>query len=186
MRKKTLVLITFLAVIVFLFIYLKENRVFEKSIIEEINKEQEIAEEEFNFEQEETLREKILIVVEKANSGNKEGALIDYLQLLEEYSNDLVLLNNIAVIYSDLGQWEKSEEYYLKLINEYPQFIQGYRMLAYLYQYRFDDGGDKAVEFIEESLTKTDNHPDLIRWLVGYYEEIENEEMKNYYLEMVK
>jgi len=145
---------------------------------EVINNENELNEEDI-------LREKTLVAVGKANDGDKEGALNDYLSLLEEYPNDLLLLNNTAVLYSDMGDWEKSEEYYLRLLEAYPTLTQGYRMLAYLYQYRFDDGEAKALALIEEGLIKTDNDPNLIRWLIGYYTEKDNEEMKNYYLEMI-
>ena len=145
----------------------------------------EIINNENELNQEDILREKTLVAVGKSNDGDKEGALADYLSLLEEYPNDLLLLNNTAVLYSDMGDWEKSEEYYLRLLEAYPTLTQGYRMLAYLYQYRFDDGEAKALALIEEGLIKTDNDPNLIRWLIGYYTEKDNEEMKDYYLEMI-
>ncbi|MDD2576715.1 MAG: hypothetical protein PHV76_04350 [Bacteroidales bacterium] len=141
---------------------------------------------DFELNQEELLKEKTLIAVEKANKGDKEGAMVDYLLLIEDNPNDLLLLNNIAVLYSDMNEWKKSEEYYKRLLESYPDFIQGYRMLAYLYQYRFDNGGERALELIERGLIATNNNSDLIRWLVGYYTEIGDEEMRNYYLEMVE
>jgi len=149
------------------------------------NGEYQIIDGNYESEENEALREQTLIAVGKANEGDKEGALADYLRLLEEYPNDLLLLNNTAVLYSDMGQWNKSEEYYLRLLEAYPGFVQGYRMLAYLYQYRFDNGEEKALALIEDGLSKTNNNPDLIRWLIGYYTEIGDEEMRNYYLEMV-
>ncbi|KUK66599.1 MAG: hypothetical protein XD85_0109 [Parcubacteria bacterium 34_609] len=149
------------------------------------NGEYQIIDGNYESEENEALREQALIAVGKANKGDKEGALADYLRLLEEYPNDLLLLNNTAVLYSDMGQWNKSEEYYLRLLEAYPGFVQGYRMLAYLYQYRFDNGEEKALALIEDGLSKTNNNPDLIRWLIGYYTEIGDEEMRNYYLEMV-
>ena len=184
-KNKYLLILTAIIVAIFLFVLFFDNK---EEVIENNNGnngEYQIIDENYKPEENEALREQTLIAVGKANEGDKEGALADYLRLLEEYPNDLLLLNNTAVLYSDMGQWNKSEEYYLRLLETYPGLTQGYRMLAYLYQYRFDNGGEKALALIEDGLSKTNNDTDLIRWLIGYYTEAGDEEMRSYYLEMI-
>jgi len=128
-------------------------------------------EQQQNQENVTVLRDKILEMVGKANEGKTKEALEGYLALEKDNPTDLLLLNNIADLYSDMGNWAKSEEYYKKLLSAHPDFIQGYRMLAYLYQYRFNDDEAKIKALIDDGLSKNNNHPDLLNWIIYYYQE---------------
>jgi len=132
------------------------------------------------------LKAKILELVGKANEGKNEEALTGYLALEKDNPTDLLLLNNIADLYSDMGNWTKAEEYYKKLLNTYPSFIQGYRMLAYLYQYRFNDDEVKIKALIDDGLSKNNNHPDLLSWIIDYYQQKEEGEKALPYSELMK
>jgi hypothetical protein len=70
-----------------------------------------------------------------------------------------------------MSNWTKSEEYYKKLIEVHPEYIPGYRMLAYLYWYRFNDDEVKIKSLIDSGLEKNNNHPDLLSWIINYYQE---------------
>jgi tetratricopeptide (TPR) repeat protein len=118
-----------------------------------------------------TLRTKILELVGKANEGKNEEALAGYLELEKDNPNDLMLLNNIADIYSDMANWEKSEEYYKKVLAAHPDYINGYRMLAYLYQYRFNDNEEKIKTLIDSGLANNNNDVSLLNWIINYYTE---------------
>jgi tetratricopeptide (TPR) repeat protein len=117
------------------------------------------------------LRTKILAIVGISNEGKKQEALTQYLALEKDNPNDLMLLNNIASLYSDLSNWIKSEEYYKKLLAVHPDYINGYRMLAYLYQYRFNDDEASIKALIDDGLAKNNNNQSLLGWIVDYYQQ---------------
>lgn len=118
-----------------------------------------------------TLRTKILAIVGIANEGKKQEALTQYLALEKDNPTDMMLLNNIASLYSDLSNWTKSEEYYKKLLAAHPDNINGYRMLAYLYEYRFNDDEAKIKALIDDGLAKNNNNQSLLGWIVDYYQQ---------------
>jgi tetratricopeptide (TPR) repeat protein len=106
--------------------------------------------------------------------GQKEKALEFYERALAIDPKNILALNNIAEIYNDLGQYKKAEYYWLKLINFYPEKTIFYRRLGYLYRYRLRKTSEEIEEFFRKGLEKTDNHPDLLNWLISYYQEIGN------------
>ncbi len=138
--------------------------------IEELNNS-ENQQNQNSSEKEQSINQRVLDAVGKANTGNKEQALNDYLAILNEDPANLIVLNNIADLYSDMSNWTKSEEYYKKLIEVHPEYIPGYRMLAYLYWYRFNDDEVKIKSLIDNGLEKNNNHPDLLSWIINYYQE---------------
>jgi len=170
-----LVLILIIFSIVFLFVNKKEentNNIQENEYqSEELNNNEEQEQQESSLEEDKEISQKILEAVNKANSGDKEGALNDYFSILNDDPSNLVVLNNIADLYSDMSNWGKSEEYYKKLLEAHPEYVPGYRMLAYLYQYRFNDDENKIKALIDDGLNKNNNHPDLLSWIVNYYQE---------------
>lgn len=168
MKKNHIYIITALIIIVSVFFgyYLNKNK------SENILTNQEQGESQNNGD----LKSRILELVEKANEGKTQEALDGYLALEKEAPEDLLLLNNIADTYSDLSNWSKAEEYYKKLLSAHPDFVQGYRMLAYLYQYRFNDDEAKIKALIDGGLSKNDNHPDLLSWIIDYYQQKEEGE----------
>lgn len=118
------------------------------------------------------LRAQILELVGKANEGKTQEALDGYLALEKNNPTDLMLLNNIADLYSDMSNWTKAEEYYKKLLTANPTYINGYRMLAYLYQYRFNDNEAKIKALIDDGLAKNPGDQNLLLgWIIDYYQQ---------------
>lgn len=105
------------------------------------------------------------------NLGEKELALGYYKRALEKDPKNRIARANLASIYEDMSLWENAEEQYLKLLNDYPSYIPGYRSIAYLYQYRFPSPDTKILPIFEKGLNATKNHPDLLNWLIAYYQE---------------
>jgi len=115
------------------------------------------------------LKSQILELVGKANSGKKDEALMGYLNLLKDYPTNLTILNNIAVLYNDMGDWNNSETYYKILLQAHPDYINGYRMLGYLYQYRFNDDEAKIKALFDAGIKANNNEPQLVTWMISYY-----------------
>ena len=116
----------------------------------------------------------------------QERALEWYQKALEQDSINLLALNNMANIYNDLGQYDKSEGAWLKLIETYPDKTQFYRSLGYLYRFRMQKSPDEIEAFFKRGLRTTNNNPDLITWLMGYFEETGNNEKWVEYANLLK
>jgi tetratricopeptide (TPR) repeat protein len=174
MNKKKLII---LIVIILLILSAVGYYIFKNKKVETPNNIQEQGVEQQNNEQipatkeETTLRAKVLELVGKANAGKTQEALAGYLALEKDNPTDLMLLNNIADLYSDMSNWTKSEEYYKKVLSSNPDYISGYRMLAYLYQYRFNDNEAKIKALIDDGLAKNKNNRDLLSWIIDYYQQ---------------
>lgn len=104
--------------------------------------------------------------------GEKLKALEYYQKVLKIDPKNILALNNTANIYDDLGDYEKSESYWLELIGYYPTKPTFYRSLGYLYRYRLNKTPTEIEAFFQEGLVKTNNHPDLLTWLISYFQEI--------------
>ena len=105
------------------------------------------------------------------NLGEKELALDYYLRALEKDPKNRLARHNLASLYEDMSRWDKADGEYRRLLEDHPTYIPGYRGLAYLYQYRFPDPDSKIAPLFEKGLAATKNHPDLLNWLVAYYQE---------------
>ncbi len=103
--------------------------------------------------------------------GDKDGALKDYLIILKTDEKNVKVLNNVADIYQDKTEWEKAEEYYKKLLAADPTFIPAYRHLGNLYRYRFKNSESRIKELIDSGLGYTNNNPELLGWIIAYYQE---------------
>lgn len=103
--------------------------------------------------------------------GDKDGALRYYDKVLRIDPNNRTALNNIAGIYEDKSDWTEAEKYYLELLSKNKTYVDGYRKLAYLYQYRFENSEDQIKKLIDRGLAETNNSPDLLSWIVSYYQE---------------
>lgn len=106
--------------------------------------------------------------------GEKQEALTYYKKALAIDSASLLVLNNMADIFSDLGQYDKAEQYWLKLTEFYPDKTMFWRSLGYLYRYRLQKSSQEIEEFFKTGLSATNNNPDLINWLISYFEETGN------------
>lgn len=105
------------------------------------------------------------------NLGEKELALDYYLRALEKDPTSRMALGNLASLYEELTRWDNAEERYLELIAYHPTYTRAYRSLGYLYQYRFPDPDKKIEKIFKAGLSVTNNHPDLLNWLIAYYQE---------------
>ena len=115
------------------------------------------------------------------NLGERERALEFYNKALKTDSKNILALNNIAEIYSDSGDYKKAEEYFLKLVEYYPDKTDFYRKLGYLYQYRLNKTPAEIETFFKQGLEKTGDSADLITWLISYFQEIgDNEKFVEY------
>lgn len=106
--------------------------------------------------------------------GEKKEALERYEKALALDPTSLLVLNNMADIYSDLGKYDKAEAYWLKLTQLYPDKTMFWRSLGYLYRYRLQKPSYEIEEFFKKGLSATNNAPDLINWLVSYFMETGN------------
>lgn len=106
--------------------------------------------------------------------GEKEEALKWYEKALLVDPESLLVLNNMADIYSDLGQYDKAEQNWLKLIGLYPDKTMFYRSLGYLYWYRMQKSPQDIEALFKRGLGATDNDPDLFNWLISYFLETGN------------
>jgi len=106
--------------------------------------------------------------------GEKEEALKWYEKALFIDPESLLVLNNMADIYSDLGQYEKAEQYWLELTRLYPDKAMFYRSLGYLYWYRMQKSPQDIEALFKKGLEATKNNPDLLNWLTSYFLETGN------------
>ena len=108
--------------------------------------------------------------------GEKEKALEWYGKTLQQDPTNILALNNTANIYDDLGQYDKSEATWLKLIAAYPDKTSFYRSLGYLYRYRLYKSSGDIEALFKKGLAATNNDPDLLTWLISYFQETGNNE----------
>ncbi|MEQ7799427.1 tetratricopeptide repeat protein [Pedobacter sp. ASV1-7] len=86
--------------------------------------------------------------------------LIKLLEFLESDPNDPFVLYALATEYNSSNDTEKALEYYLKLINDHPDYVGTYYHLGKLYQKL--DQTDAALEIYQKGMlaarTKRDMH----------------------------
>lgn len=108
--------------------------------------------------------------------GEKEEALKAYKKALLQDETNVLVLNNVANLYDDLGRYEESEAAWLKLISLYPDRTATYRSLGYLYEYRMRKTSLEIEALFQVGLTATNNSSDLLSWLMSYFLETGNNE----------
>ncbi|MDO8474028.1 MAG: hypothetical protein Q7S62_00515 [bacterium] len=106
--------------------------------------------------------------------GEKAEALQWYGKALLIDPESLLVLNNVADIYSDLGQYDKAEQNWLKLTELYPDKTMFYRSLGYLYWYRMQKSPQDIEALFKKGLAATNNNADLLTWLISYFSETGN------------
>jgi len=80
--------------------------------------------------------------------GNFKGALELYAKALEVNPNSAVILNDLGVLYEQLGIFDRSESYYLDALKAEADYLPPYMNLAYLY---WGQGNiAQAVDYFEE------------------------------------
>lgn len=87
----------------------------------------------------------------KIANRNFEGAKIDFEKVLEFNPNDIVVLNNVATVYDELGQKNKAISTLKKIIRIDPTFIGTYINLGF--SYTEIDSMDLAIQYFNHALT---------------------------------
>lgn len=68
-----------------------------------------------------------------------DGAIDVYLKALEIQPTNTLILNNLADIYTQKKEYEKSAEMYLRIIDHTPKWMNAYRNLVTTYKYHLKD-----------------------------------------------
>jgi len=127
---------------------------------------------------------------DKYGAGDVDGSIEFYLKALEVQPTNVVALNNLADIYSQKKEYEKSEEIYLKLIENTPKWINSYRLLMSIYKYhipeKYQDMEQILLTGIEKTSDMSDYAPvDFYSMLGEFYRETGNIEKAIEYFEIV-
>jgi len=126
----------------------------------------------------------------KQGLNDYDGAIALYEELRKIQPNDIVPLNNLGSIYYNLGEYEKSEQMYLKILNDItPKWLNSYNELFAIYQFHLK-GKKEAYEAV--LLRGIEEYPEMEQNLVSkaavYYDELMNDKVKalEYYQRMLK
>lgn len=112
-----------------------------------------------------------------------DKSIYSYNQALTLQPGDALALNNLANLYSDLKEYEKAEEYLLKLIEANYKWIQAYTDLADIYRFNLPEKRDKIPEILEMGYEKNpDKQAVFLRYLAVYHKDFGDKEkaIKNY------
>lgn len=119
-----------------------------------------------------------IIAYDREQLGDHFGAIKFYNKALLTRKDNLVIFNNIAQIYIGIGDYEKAENYFRKIVNKSLTDIAAWRNLANLYRYHLTGGGEgkRPQDIYLEALQYNPNHPNLLSALAGYYQDTGNKE----------
>lgn len=100
----------------------------------------------------------------KREIGDITEAIKLYEAALKIRPTDTLLLNNVAELYTRNEQYDKSEEAYLKIIENNPKWLSAYRSLADLYRYQIPIKQPEIPRILKQGL---DNNPEYEAEFVG-------------------
>jgi len=83
-----------------------------------------------------------------------EGAEKAYLMALELQPTNTLTLNNLGDIYYQQKQYQKSEEMFLRIIDNNPKWINAYRNLSSIYRYHIKDKYPDMEEILLKGIEK--------------------------------
>ncbi len=119
------------------------------------------------------------------------GAEALYLEGLKRIENNTVLYSNLGDLYYHfIEDYEKAEEYYLKVIEFEPEIksaysLETYRELSVLYRVKFKDE-DKAINILKFGLENNPENKDLLIYLANAYTKFNrNQEAKQIWIDLV-
>ena len=101
--------------------------------------------------------------------GDDRLAISAYKEVLRIDEDHLLALNNIAVSYTDIGEYKNAEEAYRKLVSANPGDVPVYRKLAGVYALQHPDDDEGIVAIIESGLEVVIEPADLVSYLATYY-----------------
>lgn len=101
--------------------------------------------------------------------GDDKFAISAYKEALKLDEDHLLALNNIAVSYTDIGEYKKAEESYRKLVVANPGDVPVYRKLADVYIAQHPDDEEGVAAIIKSGLEVVLAPADLVSYLATYY-----------------
>ncbi|MBI5621694.1 tetratricopeptide repeat protein [Candidatus Falkowbacteria bacterium] len=107
--------------------------------------------------------------------GDPEGALRLYEKVLEQRPQDIVILNNMAVIYYSIGEYEQAEGKYQQILAVTPKWTNAYRELVNLYRYKLTDKYSTVPELLQKGFDATpEAKEDFYALFAVYYEDVDD------------
>lgn len=100
-----------------------------------------------------------------------DKSIEQYEYLLTISPEHYLALNNLAQIYLDAQEYQKSEEYYKQVIKSAPFFINGYTNLSNLYRTFIPEKKSEIPKIIEEALKERPEGTNLILYLAEFYKQ---------------
>lgn len=98
---------------------------------------------------------------------NYKGAEESLQKALELNPKSRDALNNIALMYKEIGEKGHSIQYFKKLIEEYPNELEAYSSLAQ--QLALTGNGDEAITFLKKGLSSNGNEYSLVLSMANVY-----------------
>ena len=117
--------------------------------------------------------------------GDDKFAISAYKEALKLDEDHLLALNNIAVSYTDIGEYKKAEEAYRKLVVANPGDVPVYRKLADVYAFQHPDDEEGVAAIIKSGLEVVLAPADLVSYLATYYRDRGNTSKAIEYFEML-
>lgn len=116
----------------------------------------------------------------KQGLNDNEGAIALYERLREIKPDDVLPLNNLGAIYYNLGDYEKAEQMYLKILSDItPKWLNSYNELFAIYQFQLKDKRATYEAIIERGI---ESYPEMKQNLISkaavYYDEVMNNKEK--------
>ena len=101
--------------------------------------------------------------------GDDKLSISAYKEALKIDEDHFLALNNIAVSYTEIGEYKKAEEAYRKLVAASPGDVSVYRKLADVYAIQHPDDEEGVATIIKSGLEVVFEPADLISYLATYY-----------------
>ena len=100
-----------------------------------------------------------------------DEAIKQYEYLLTISPKHSLALDNLAKIYLDRGEYEKTENYYKQIIKANPSFSQSYMDLADVYRAFIPEKKSEIPQIIEGALKERPEGTNLMLYLAEFYEQ---------------
>ncbi|MFA5076234.1 MAG: tetratricopeptide repeat protein [Patescibacteria group bacterium] len=133
----------------------------------------------------------VISVIELARlrdyGGDPDGSVKLYKKALDKKPNDTLAMSNLAGVYYSIGEYDQAEELYLKIIQFNPKWLNTYRDLADLYQYKMPEKYTSLGPILLNGLAMNpDNQREFVAMLAVFYKDIDNlQEAIKYYEQLV-
>lgn len=120
--------------------------------------------------------------------GDAQGSIKLYEETLKKRPDDTLVLNNLAVLYYSLGDYKKSEETYLRIVETNPKWTSAYRELLSIYRFKLKDQMNTSAvpDLLNKGLEASpEAAEDFFAMLGIYYQDVGNREKAIEYYQKV-